>query len=102
MVAQNWGLLEQLGNGDNPSAELDGVAAPEPVPPRGSLPKVLQGLPIGAGPVKSATADREMVAVGTPMRAPKVLWILLVTVTFSWLAVLPLRVVTVMLGSPLL
>ena len=41
------------------------------------LPKVLQGLPIRAGAVKSATAERLIVAVGTPSARPKLLLIVL-------------------------
>ncbi len=51
--------------------------------PGGSLPKVLHGLPIGAGPLKSAVAERTIVADLTPNDAPNALPTLLLMVTWS-------------------
>ncbi len=62
----------------------------------GSLPYVLQGLPMGAGPLKSATAERTTVVNFFPNAVPKALRILLVTVTLSWLGLLVASTLTVL------
>ena len=56
-----------------------------PLPGGGSLPNVLQGLPIGAGPLKSDIAVRDTVVVGLLTNTPKALSIVRDTVTRSWL-----------------
>ena len=56
----------------------------------------MQGLPIGAGPLKSATAERETVVKFSPKAAPKALGIVLVTVTLSWLGLLVAWTLTVL------
>jgi hypothetical protein len=95
-VAQKDGDLEQFAKGEDPSADpVTGEGTLAPPPASGSLPKVLQGLPMGAGPVKSDTALRVIVVVGTPIIAPNVFRTRLEIVTFSWLGLDPWTAVTV-------
>ena len=51
---------------------------------------------MGAGPLKSATAERATVVNWSPNAVPKALRILLVTVTLSWLGLLVASTVTVL------
>ncbi len=77
-VAQNCGRDSQLGKrwprGGSAvpagvAGGVDGTAAggTAGVPEVGSFPNVLHGLPIGAEPLKSATADRVIFAEDTPI-----------------------------------
>ena len=62
--------------------------------PTGSLPKVLHGLPISTGPLKSAVADRTMVLRSTPNEVPKALPIVLEIVTTSCVGLSPIETET--------
>ena len=62
--------------------------------PGGSFPKVLQGLPISTGPLKSAVAERSMVSVLMPIAEPKAFLMVLSIVTTSCVGLSPMETET--------
>jgi hypothetical protein len=77
-------VAQNCGNRPHAAYGLAGAAAgPNPTDPDGSLPKVLHGLPKGAGPVNSATLVRVNVCVENPKIVANVLSMVLDMVTWS-------------------